>query len=37
MSCVGVVSGCPWAGERMLFDESISTRASAWASAESGR
>src|SRR5512133_3202859 len=37
MSWVGVASGRPWAGERMLFEESISTRASACASAESGR
>ena len=37
MSCVGVASGAPCAGDRMLLDESISTRASAWASAESGR
>ena len=37
MSCVGVASGRPEAGERMLFDESIRIRASAWASAQSGR
>ena len=37
MSCVGVASGEPWAGERMLFEESMSTRASACASADSGR
>src|SRR5947207_812688 len=37
MSCVGVVSGRPCAGERMLFAESIRIRASACASAESGR
>ncbi len=37
MSCVGVASGEPCAGDRMLFDESISTRASACASADSGR
>ena len=36
MSWVGVASGAPWAGERMLFAESIRIRASAWASAESG-
>ena len=36
MSCVGVASGRPCAGERMLFDESIRIRASACASAESG-
>ena len=37
MSCVGVASTRPLAGERMLFDESMRIRASAWASAESGR
>src|SRR5436305_1073865 len=37
MSCVGVASGRPDAGERMLFDDSIRIRASACASAESGR
>ena len=37
MSWVGTVMGRPVAGERMLFAESISTRASAWASADSGR
>ena len=37
MSCVGVASGRPCAGERMLFDESIRMRASACASALSGR
>ena len=37
MSCVGVASGRPDAGERMLFDDSIRMRASACASAESGR
>ncbi len=37
MSWVGVASGAPWAGERMLLEESIRMRASAWASAESGR
>src|SRR5471032_1669847 len=37
MSCVGVASGRPEAGDRMLFDESIRIRASACASAESGR
>ena len=37
MSWVGVASGAPWAGERMLLEESISTRASACASALSGR
>src|SRR5205823_6604760 len=37
MSCVGVASTRPLAGERMLFDESMRMRASAWASADSGR
>ena len=37
MSWVGVASGRPLAGERMLFAESMSTRASACASAERGR
>ncbi len=37
MSWVGVASGAPWAGDRMLLDESIRIRASAWASALSGR
>ena len=37
MSCVGVASGLPCAGDRMLFDDSIRMRASAWASADSGR
>ena len=37
MSCVGVASGFPCAGERMLFAESMRMRASACASAESGR
>ena len=37
MSCVGVASGLPCAGERMLFDDSIRMRASACASADSGR
>ena len=37
MSWVGVASGAPWAGERMLLEESIRMRASACASAESGR
>ena len=36
MSCDGVASGVPLAGERMLFDDSISSRASACASADSG-
>ncbi len=36
MSCVGVASGEPCAGLRMLFDESIRIRASACASALSG-
>ena len=37
MSWVGVTSGRPWAGDRMLLALSISTRASACASEESGR
>ena len=37
MSWVGVASGAPCAGDRMLFADSIRRRASAWASAESGR
>ena len=37
MSWVGVTSGRPWAGDRMLLADSISTRLSAWASADSGR
>ena len=37
MSCVGVASGAPCAGEKMLFAESIRMRASACASADSGR
>ena len=37
MSWPGVASGRPFAGERMLFELSMSSRASAWASAESGR
>ena len=37
MSCVGVASGAPCAGDRMLFADSIRSRASAWASADSGR
>ena len=36
MSWVGVASGAPCAGERMLFEDSIRIRASAWASADSG-
>jgi hypothetical protein len=36
MSCDGVARGEPCAGERMLFEESISTLASACASADSG-
>ena len=36
MSCVGVASGAPCAGDRMLFAESMSRRASACASADSG-
>ena len=37
MSWVGVAKGAPWAGLRMLLEESIRILASAWASAESGR
>src|SRR2546422_147297 len=37
MSWVGVAMGRPWAGDRMLFVDSIRIRASAWASADSGR
>src|SRR5215204_3450332 len=37
MSCDGVASGAPCAGDRMLLLDSISTRASACASALSGR
>src|SRR6201992_328997 len=37
MSCVGIVTGRPSAGLRMLFVDSIRIRASAWASADSGR
>ena len=37
MSCVGVVMGLPLAGERMLLVDSIRIRASACASADSGR
>src|SRR6195952_994563 len=37
MSCDGVASGAPCAGDRMLFEDSMSTRASACASALSGR
>ena len=37
MSWVGTVIGRPVAGERMLLAESMSTRASACASADSGR
>ena len=36
MSWVGVASGAPWAGERMLLEDSIRMRASACDSAESG-
>ena len=36
MSCEGVASGVPCAGDRMLFADSISRRASACASADSG-
>ena len=37
MSWVGIETGLPYAGSRMLFDESIRMRASACAPAESGR
>ena len=37
MSCVGVTSGRPWAGDSTLLADSMSTRLSAWASADSGR
>src|SRR5919205_1288145 len=37
MSCVGVASGAPCAGDRMLFEETMRIRASACASALSGR
>ncbi len=37
MSWVGTVIGRPVAGDRMLLADSISTRASAWASADRGR
>ena len=36
MSCDGTMMGLPWAGERMLFVLIMSTRASTWASVESG-
>src|SRR3954465_7739141 len=36
MSWVGMAIGRPWAGDRMLCADSISTRASACASADSG-
>src|SRR5438105_7814633 len=37
MSWVGVARGDPWAGDRMLLEDSIRIRASACASADSGR
>ena len=37
MSWVGVTRGRPWAGLNTLLADSISNRASAWASADSGR
>ena len=37
MSWVGTVIGRPVAGDRMLLADSIRTRASAWASADSGQ
>jgi len=35
-SCVGLITGLPWAGERMLFVDIMRTRASIWASMDSG-
>src|SRR5918995_197488 len=35
-SCDGTMIGSPLAGDRMLFDDIISARASSWASSESG-
>src|ERR671913_383769 len=37
MSCVGVTSGRPWAGDSTLLADSMSTRLSACASADKGR
>ena len=37
MSWDGTMIGLPWAGERMLLVDIISTRASTWLSTESGR
>ena len=37
MSWEGMVTGRPSEGLRMLFEESMRTRASAWASTDSGR
>ena len=37
MSLAGVMMGRPLAGDKMLLADSMSTRASAWASADSGR
>ena len=37
MSCDGVANGSPCAGDRMLLADSIRIRASAWASADSGK
>jgi hypothetical protein len=36
MSCDGTMIGAPLAGCRMLFVDIISTRASSWASSDSG-
>ena len=36
MSWLGTVNGRPWAGDRMLFVESMRVWASIWASTESG-
>jgi hypothetical protein len=36
MSCEGTMIGAPLAGDRTLFVDIISTRASSWASSESG-
>ena len=37
MSCVGIDTGLPYAGSKMLFEESIRMRASACAPADSGK
>jgi hypothetical protein len=36
MSCDGTMIGAPLAGDRTLFVDIINTRASSWASSESG-